>query len=543
MMDTSMFNANQLKAVSWGDGPLLVHAGSGSGKTKVLSHRIARLIEESPGEYFRVLCLTFTNKATTELQEHIDALVPNIDERINITTFHSFSTANLRQHSSHLGLSSDFTILSQEDCRLVLDEAIAKAGMTHVGEYDRRKLLSIVTKLTEQNIPVDTAPESLRMIYPDNAQQIGKIYQYYRKVLIKNNELDFGRLVAEAIGLLTKAPIANLVRRIYPYICVDEFQNINSAQYQLLCSVVDPDTRNLFAVADVDPRIYGWNGASQDRVRQLKEHFDMNILNLPENYRCPSSVVNMANKLIANNPRHDVVGSIPSKSEEFDKSIRVMEFDMIEDEAAWVAKDIAMRPAEFRQNCVILARTRSALKYVIDALEKNDLYGHLSGSKNKFVNDRMAWLYTVMRLANTSQDDMLLRQICKLFHILEGVDLIPDKIISDATINDGNYLHAWYRAAIQKELNPITTSFLKSAMPKLIDRLDVKNFVDECFEWFEQRQNEEPAPDYDTEYMNEKNIWNGIISDVNTGHEDMTLSVLLQQIELYTKESPAPKDS
>ena len=467
-----MFNANQLKAVSWDNGPLLVHAGSGSGKTKVLSHRIARLIEESPGKYFRILCLTFTNKAATELQGHIDALVPNVDERINIATFHSFSAANLRQHSSHLGLSPSFTILSQEDCRLVLDEAIAKAGMTHVGEYGRRKLLSVVTKLTEQNIPVDTAPESLRMIYPDNAQQIGKIYQYYRKVLIKNNELDFGRLVAEAIGLFTNTSVGNLVRRIYPYICVDEFQNINSAQYQLLCSVVNPDTRNLFVMADVDQRIYGWNGANQDRVRQLKEHFDMTVLNLPENYRCPSSVVKMANKLIANNPRHGTVESIPSKSEEFDKSIRVMEFDMIEDEAAWVAKDIAMRPAEFRQNCVVLARTRSALKYVIDALEKNDLYGYLSGSKNKFVNDRMVWLYAVIRLASIRQDDIQLNQICKLFHTLEGVDIIPDMIISKATIHDGDYLRTWWQEALQKELNPITTSFLKSAMPKLIDRLD-----------------------------------------------------------------------
>ena len=296
-------------------------------------------------------------------------------------------------------------------------------------------------------------------------------------------------------------------------------------------------------VADVDQRIYGWRGASQDRVRQIKEHFGMNILNLPENYRCPSSVLKLANKLIANNPHHDVVESLPSKPEEYDKSIRVMEFDTIEDEAAWIANDIAMRPVKLRQNCVILARTRSALKYVIAALEKHGIHGHLPSRKDKFVNVRMAWLYTVMRLANTSQDDVLLRQICKLFHTLEDVDLIPDRIIFDATINDGNYLRAWYRAAIQKELNPITTSFLKSAMPKLIDRLDVKNFVDECFEWFEKRQNEESAPDYDTEYMDEMRIWNRIISNVNADNEYMTLSVLLQQIELYTKESPAPKDS
>ena len=305
-----MLNANQLKGVSWGDGPLLVLAGSDSGKTKVLTHRIAKLIEESPEDTFKILCLTFTNKAVADIQERVNTLVPKTNMRIKMSTYHSFSTALLRQHGSHLGLRSDFTILSQEeDRRLILDEAIANAGITHVGEYDRRKLLSIVTKLTEQNIPVDTAPESLRVIYPDNAQQIGKIYQCYREQLIKNNELDLGRLVAEAIGLLTKAPIGNLVRRIYPYICVDEFQNINSAQYQLSCCVVNPDTRNLFVVADTDQRIYQWNGASQDRVRQLKAYFDMTVLSLPENYRYPSSVLKLANKLIANNPSHDAVES------------------------------------------------------------------------------------------------------------------------------------------------------------------------------------------------------------------------------------------
>ena len=191
-MDTSSLNANQLNAVNWGEGPLLVCAGPGSGKTTFVTYRIVRLIEGSEGESFRILGLTFTNKAVAEMRKRVRDLVPNSDERITLTTFHSFSAAILRQHGHHIGISPDFTVLSQETERMaVLDKAIAKAEMTNSEGYTSKRLLPLVTTLTDQNIAIEKAAEVLQEKIPDSAQHIGKIYKYYRQLMIENNELDY----------------------------------------------------------------------------------------------------------------------------------------------------------------------------------------------------------------------------------------------------------------------------------------------------------------------------------------------------------------
>ena len=540
-------NTNQLEAYRWGRGPLLVLAGPGSGKTKVLTHRIARLVGESAGQNFRILGLTFTNKAATEMRKRVNDLVPDADRRINITTYHSFSAAILRQHGHHLGIRPDFVIMTQDaERRAVLDEAIAEAGLAHVEGYDTGRLLSIITKLTERNVLADSVSKSLDWARPDTARQIEQVYGRYRGLMIKHGGLDFGGLVAEALRLLTRTAAGRMIRRIYPYVCVDEFQDTNDAQYQLLCSVVDPDTRNLFVVADDNQTIYEWNGARQERVGQIQRHFGMTVCELPENYRCPPNVVSMANRLIARNPSHDSPESVSNKPQGRDHPVKVMGFDTAEEEANWVAGDIAARPAKSRQNCAVLARTRSSLERVIAALKERNIHGHLPNRMDRFVDDRMVWLHSVLRLANSRQDGRQLRQICKSFYTLEGVDLIADNITSEAVMaEDKDFLRAWNRAALREELNPTTRSFLSDGMPKLIDRLDAKSFVQDCFAWFEKRQSEDPAPDYDTRFMDEKRIWDALESDIEreVGREQVTLSTLLQQIDLRPKERRVPRGS
>lgn len=540
MVDISSLNANQLRAVNWGNGPLMVLAGPGSGKTSVLAHRIARIVKESADESFRILGLTFTNKAATEMRRRVRILVPNAEERVNLTTYHSFSTAILRQHGHHLGISPSFSILTHDIERMVvLDEAIASTG-TDI-EYDNKYLLSYVTTLMSRNISVDMATESLQNESPDRAQQIGEIYGRYRQLMIKNNELDFDGLIAEALRLLTDTHAADLIRRIYPYVCVDEFQDTSLAEYQLLCEIVDPITKNLFVVADDDQTIYEWNGASQDRLTQLREQFGMTVYELPENYRCPSDVVKMANSLIVNNPGHHKAESIACKPS---GRVRVMTFDTAEEEVDWIVQDIAKMPADSRRNCAILARTRKTLKQVAAALEARGIRAHLYARKDEFANERMVWLHSVIRLANSRQDTEQLRRVCKSFSILEGVDLITPNIVFDATTRDDDYLCAWLRVALREDLDTPTRSFLEESIPKLIDRLDVESFVSDCFAWFEQRQKVEPAPDY-AEYCEERNAWDTLVKEATEemGQEQMTLRALLDQIDLRSKEPPIRKDA
>lgn len=502
-------NSSQLEAYNWNRGPLLVLAGPGSGKTRVLTHRMVRLIEESAGRHFQILGLTFTNKAAAEMQRRVSDLVPNADRRIRIDTYHSFGAAILRQHGHCLGISPDFAIMTQNSERTaVLEKAIVKAGMSHVDGYDTSQLLEIITRIMDAGVDTDMAAESLRWASPDTACRIGKIYGHYRQLMIKHGELDYGGLLSESLNLLTKTTIGGLIRRIYPFVCVDEFQDTNDAQYKMLCSIVDPSTKNLFVVADDNQTIYEWNGASPQRVCQIQERFGMDILQLPENYRCPADVVKMANKLIARNLRHDKAESVPIKTQQQQQQVvRIKEFDTVQKEADWIAVDIAARSLKVRQNCAVFARTQSTLKHVVDALDRRNIRAHLLNSRvSTFVNDRMMWLHSTLRLANSRQDDRQLVRICKLFYTLEGIDMVTDDIKSEAIMTcNGDLLRAWHQASLRSETRSTTRLFLQDEMPKLIDRLDVEGFVQGCFRWFALRQDEEPAPDYNGEYTDEKN--------------------------------------
>ena len=547
MIDLSSLNENQRRAVTWDKGPILVLAGPGSGKTRVLTCRIAKLVEESPGEHFGILGLTFTDRAAVEMRRRVKEMVPDADGRVNLTTFHSFSAALLRQHGHHIGIRPDFTILSQEAERMaVLDEAIKKAGGGRWSGYDSGRLLPIVTRLTDQNAVAATAAEFIQTDDQEEAKRIGTIYGHYRSLMIRNNELDFGGLVAEALRLLTETAVGHLVRRIYTHICVDEFQDTNLAQYRILCSIVNPSTKNLFVVADDDQIIYGWNGADPERLESLRRRFGMRVLELPENYRCPLGVVEMANRLIANNPDHNKTNSIARSSDNLGGVVRVEEFDTAEEESKWIAEDIAQRPTEERRGCAVLARTRGVLKQVVEELEARGICGYLPVRKGEFVSDQMAWLHAMLRLANAKQDRTQLRRVCRSFFALDGVNLAVEDIVSDAAIADGDYLRAWLRAACRAQLDPATERFLRESVPRLADRLDAWGFIKDCFYWLDgYLQEADHASGHAAEYREEKDTLGRIVDAVNdeAGHDNGTLAMLLQRLDLSSKEPPVPRDA
>lgn len=533
-------NTNQAKAVNWDTGPLLVLAGPGSGKTHVLTQRMARIIRDSAGKSFRILGLTFTNKAAAEMRRRMGELVADPAGRIKLTTYHSFSATILRQHGRLLGIRPDFEILTQDAERItVLDAAIAEAG----GTYDSRRLLPLITRLTSQNVAADGATEYLRDEMPQDAQYVGDIYGHYRRLMIQNGELDYGCMVAEAIRLLTDTPAVRLVRIIYPHVCVDEFQDTSEAEYQLLCCLVNPRTRNLVVVADGDQAIYEWNGADPRRLWQLQRRFDMDVLELPENYRCPPKVVDMANTLIMNNPERRGAAAVASKPEETGNTVRVINFETAEEEAGWIAKDIAGRPADERDKCAVLSRNRWVLESVVSALNEHNIAGHLHVRKSEFANNRMVWLHSILRLANSRQDGEQLRRVCRSFHVLEGINLVAADIASEAMMTDGDYLRAWTRAALRKHPDPLARSFLEESMPGLSYRLNHEEFIQGCFGWFERRQRFKPESDYEAEYLIEKGVWDGLTREIadDIMQKRTSLSVLLQHIDLHSKEPPAPK--
>ena len=535
--------ASQQEIINCNDRSILVLAGPGSGKTHILTRRIARVIEESAERHFKILGLIFTNKAAMEMQRRVESLVPDAGRRVNLTTFHTLSTGLLRQHGSHVGIRPDFTILTQQAERMaVLKEA---TEMTDTPSHAAIRVpLSFVNRLLDQNVESKDAVAFLKRLHIKDALYIGAVYANYRRLMVKNNELDFGGLVVEALELLRTVPaVRNMINTIYPHVCVDEFQDTNAAQYQILRQIVNPSTTNLFVVADDDQIIYQWNGADPQWLASLQKDFDCRIFELPASYRCPPEIVQIANRLIANNASHNMgktaLTSHKPRSICGAVSVKVLESD--KEESDWIADDIAQQQLRTRSGCAVLGRNRAILKPIVEALKSRGVPCHLPVRRDEFVSEPMVWLHAMLRLANLRQGWDQLYSACRSFFALEGVRLDVNDIIYDSLAGDGNHLRAWLRVALQQQLSDQTRSFLKEAVPRLADRLDFRYFVKMSLDWFAQLRVEA----YDKEYEDEKAVWHKLVShaDDKIGYEQVTLATLLQEIDLQSKTDSAPPES
>jgi DNA helicase-2/ATP-dependent DNA helicase PcrA len=567
-LDISTLNENQLDAVNWDDGPLLVLAGPGSGKTRVLTYRIARLIQDSPGKHFRILGLTFTNAAAAEMRQRITSLVPNADERTLLTTFHSFAADLLRQHGHHIALRPDFTLLVQDsDRHALLDEAIETAL---VQDSDRHafldeaieiaqgtkqrvtseSLLPLITRLIENNVAPSLALQELEKSSLDEPGFFANIYQNYRKLMIERNSLDFPTLIAEALGLLeNQVGVRKQIQRIYPYVCIDEFQDTNIIQYRILLHLVHPEKRNLFVVADDDQIIYQWNGASPERLTAIKEDFDMELIQLPENYRCPAEVVELANNLIRHNfGRFVGKGKLTAhKVRPATSVIRMQSFPTFDEEVAWVADDIAARSEVARTRCVVLARTRKLLEQVVIAMDECGITGYLAVRKNEFESASLQWLHAILRLANARGSREYLRIACKSFFSLEGINLNVKDVIARSAAEEGDYLRGWIKSALDRdELSQSARHLLEGSVTRLAERLDFWSFEEAAFTWLDSlpgvvAKDQEGLFD---EYVEEKETWHTLVSEICSqyGRSEVTLHLLLQELDLRSKSPPTPKN-
>lgn len=449
----------QREAVNWTENSALVLAGPGSGKTRVLTARIARILEDSRTRNFKLLALTFTTKAATEMRERVEHLVPGLADRTFIGTFHAFCTQMLRQHGSHIGMSPDFAIFDrEEDCQAVLRDALisrAKQGEP-VAEGDIR-WLKIIGQLKARLVVPEKATTQFRS--KTEGEIVARIYSIYEDAIRAANATDFNGLILGACRLLRDIPgVAERMRRSYPYWLIDEFQDTSPAQYRLLQLAAGDSFKNLFAVADDDQIIYQWAGASYRQIEKLRADFKPELIQLVQNHRCPPEIVSAANELVANNTfrtpeKKPLIAAKPSSSE----SIQLRVFETDQEECNETANEIANTEPNFRGRTVVLGRTRSILEPIQRALQSKGVKAVISQRRDRFISPQFAWLHACLDQVLHPSNALMFRVLVDAGNRIVAADLDPEVLRAKAEANGLAFFEQWARE-VKVLSNPLAQS-------------------------------------------------------------------------------------
>ena len=544
MLDFQSLNANQRQAVEWTDGPMLVLAGPGAGKTRVLTMRVARLIQATPEKRFGILALTFTTKAAEEMRSRVSQLLGPDSRRARTTTFHGFATEVLRQHGSHLGLRPDFTILNQDvDRHLVMRDAMDDIGDGGTPRGTTAEgVLRMVDRLFRdgydfQHDEAESLPLAIR-----GREWIEPIYKAYIHRLIKGNYLDFGALLVCCLRLFRDRPrIARDYGVVYPFACVDEYQDTNKVQDLLLRALYPDRDTNLFVVADDDQTIYQWNGASPERLRQLRTDYDMQVVQLPESYRCPPEVVHLANNLIRHNtnrsPDKEPLVSTVGKSTS--AVVRMRRFTDYSAELSWIAEDIKARSLP-SGTCTVLARSTKLVRTAAAALARAGLPSYVVRRKAEFESPLLRFVHAALRLTNRPADVEQLAALCRAYFDVTGACVDPEDAVAESAIG-GDSLLAGFVMASSACSGTDAPALLATVGDNLLDGANYREFVQDVLAWRDSHTGGGRA-DLDEETV-ERRTWASLAAEIRSQlGADPPLGQFLQQIDLRQKTLPPGTD-
>lgn len=416
-------NNEQREAVFCTEGPLLMLAGAGSGKTRSLTHRIAYLIEEKGVAPWNILAITFTNKAAQEMRESVDALVGYGSEDIWISTFHATCSRILRRHIDLLGYDRNFTIYDASDQKSLMKEVLKEMKIDTKQFPERSVMSEISSAKNEYKSPLDYRNE-----YGSNFrnQRIADIYEHYQKRLKENNALDFDDLLVKMVDLFQTNPdVLEHYQDRFQYIMVDEYQDTNTVQF-LLVSLLAKKYRNLCVVGDDDQSIYKFRGANIYNILNFEKVFpDAQVIRLEQNYRSTQNILNAANGVIANNKgrKEKKLWTENQKGE----LVHFKQYDTEYDEADGVVSRInflAMRGVQYK-DMAILYRTNAQSRIFEEKLkQKNIPYAIVRGISfydRKEIKDLMSYL----KVVDSGMDDLSVKRIIN----------VPKRGIGQTTIN------------------------------------------------------------------------------------------------------------
>ena len=416
-------NEPQREAVLHTDGPLLILAGAGSGKTRVLTHRIAYLIDERGVNPWNILAITFTNKAAEEMRQRVDSLVSFGAESIWVSTFHSACVRILRRFIDRLGYDNRFTIYDTDDQKTLMKEVCRKVDIdTKV--YKERNLLAAVSSAKNEMI----LPDEFELNAGGDFGQlkIAKVYREYEAQLKANNALDFDDLLVKTVQLLETQPdVLEYYQERFRYIMVDEYQDTNTVQFRLV-RLLAGKYRNLCVVGDDDQSIYKFRGANIRNILDFEHEFpDAHVVRLEQNYRSTGNILNAANGVIRNN-RNRKEKTLWTDNGDGEK-IQLRQFDTAFDEAEYIAEDIKKEVQEGASynDSAVLYRTNAQSRLFEEKFIAMNIPYKIVGGINFYARREIKDLLAYLKTVDNGQDDLAVRRIIN----------VPKRGIGLTTIN------------------------------------------------------------------------------------------------------------
>ena len=403
-------NREQKEAVMETEGPLLLLAGAGSGKTRCITHRIAYLVDECGVKPWNILAITFTNKAAGEMRERVDKLVGFGADQVWVSTFHSLCVRILRRHIDRLGFENGFTIYDADDQKTVM-KGICKRLNIDTKTYKERALLGAISSAKDELISVreyelDAANDFGKAVY-------AKAYREYQETLQKNNALDFDDLIVKTVELFKNCPeILDSYQERFQYIMVDEYQDTNTAQFELV-KLLAQKYRNLCVVGDDDQSIYKFRGANIRNILDFEKYFpEAKVIKLEQNYRSTQSILDAANAVISNNEGRKDKALWTDRGA--GNKIHFRSFDNAYEEAEFIAEDICKKVKKegaTYKDCAVLYRTNAQARLLEERMIMEGVPYNVVGGTNFYARAEIKDILAYLKTVDNGRDEVAVRRI------------------------------------------------------------------------------------------------------------------------------------
>ena len=403
-------NDRQREAVFHTEGPLLILAGAGSGKTRVLTHRIAYLLDEKGVNPWNILAITFTNKAASEMRERVDKIVGFGSESIWVSTFHSTCVRILRRYIDRLGFDTNFAIYDTDDQKNLMKDVCRRLNID-TKQYKEKSLLAQISHAKDELITPDEMEMNAGGDY--NQKKVAQVYREYQAALRKNNALDFDDLIVKTVELFQHCDdVLYSYQERFKYILVDEYQDTNTAQFKLISLLADR-YENLCVVGDDDQSIYKFRGANIGNILGFERVFpEAKVIRLEQNYRSTQNILDAANGVIANNTERKE--KTLWTDNEMGEKIHFREFNNGYEEAEYVVESIMKAKREGKckySDCAILYRTNAQSRMFEEKFLMANVPYKIVGGVNFYARKEIKDLLCYLKTVDNAKDDLAVRRI------------------------------------------------------------------------------------------------------------------------------------